>query len=154
RELLQRAYLARAGQLRAGNYLRDAVTVLQNAAQLGGAPDFLEKLAEEMAACGEVRPALKLLDQVPGSPALPRVLAHAADVARKEGKNGRKLLPESLHGQFDLVVQAFAQAEAGQDEAARQSLQGIGLQSPFLEWKLLLRGLLAYYQKDDARALE
>ena len=33
-------------------------------------------------------------------------------------------------------------------------MQGIGLQSPFMEWKLLLRGLLAYYQKDDGRALE
>src|SRR5262249_20252324 len=34
------------------------------------------------------------------------------------------------------------------------TLQGIGLQSPFLEWKVLLRGLLAYHQKDDPRALE
>ena len=51
------------------------------------------------------------------------------------------------------MLQAFRQVEAGQDEAARESLQGIGLQSPFLEWKLLLRGLLAYYQGDDVRAV-
>ncbi|HKB39766.1 MAG TPA: tetratricopeptide repeat protein, partial [Gemmataceae bacterium] len=29
-----------------------------------------------------------------------------------------------------------------------------GLRSPFLEWKLMLRGLQAYYQQDNARALE
>src|SRR5205823_3557044 len=34
------------------------------------------------------------------------------------------------------------------------SLQIIGLRSPLLEWKLLLRGLIAFYQRDDARALE
>src|SRR5262249_34826109 len=43
---------------------------------------------------------------------------------------------------------------AGQDEAARETLQGIGLRSPFLEWKVLLRGLMAYYQHDDVRALD
>src|SRR5947207_13345360 len=44
--------------------------------------------------------------------------------------------------------------EAGQDEAMRETLQPISLRSPFLEWKLLLLGLQAYYQNDDARALE
>src|SRR5204862_1272396 len=70
------------------------------------------------------------------------------------GQAGRDALPEALRPQFDLVTQAFAHAEAGRDEEARAALQGVGLQSPFLEWKVLLRGLLAYYQNDDARALE
>src|SRR5262249_37068138 len=47
-----------------------------------------------------------------------------------------------------------AQVEVGQDDAARETLQGIGLRSPFLEWKLFVRGLSAYYQRDDPRALE
>ena len=63
-------------------------------------------------------------------------------------------LPESLHADFDRIVLAFQQAEAGKDDDARATLQGIGLRSPFLEWKLLLRGLQAYYANDDARALE
>src|SRR5207253_11459096 len=78
----------------------------------------------------------------------------AADAAIAQGKGGRAQLPEAVQGQFDLVQQAFAQVEAGQDEVARTTLQGIGLASPFLEWKVLLRGLMAYYQGDDARALE
>jgi tetratricopeptide (TPR) repeat protein len=154
KELLQRTYLARARQLRSMGYLRDAATVLENAAQMDGEPAFLEQLAEEVASAGDVRGALKILDRIPGSQAAPRVLGQAADAALREGKKGRSLLPESLQGHFDLIIQAFEQAEAGQDEQVRTSLQGIGLQSPFLEWKLLLRGLLAYYQKDDLRAIE
>src|SRR5207244_3559907 len=67
---------------------------------------------------------------------------------------GKAALPPEFHADFDRVVQTFAQLEAGQDDAARDSLQAIGLRSPFLEWKVLLRGLLAYSQNDDGRALE
>src|SRR5581483_3456078 len=49
---------------------------------------------------------------------------------------------------------AFAASQAGRDDEAREALQGIGLQSPFLEWKVLVRGLLAYYAGDDVRARE
>ncbi len=76
----------------------------------------------------------------------------AADAAIAQGDAGK--LPPELHADFDRVVQAFAQVQSGQDEAAREILQGIGLRSPFLEWKLLLRGLIAYYQRDDTRALD
>jgi tetratricopeptide (TPR) repeat protein len=82
------------------------------------------------------------------------MLGQAADAAIRQGSGGRELLLQSLREQCDLLRQAFAHAEAGRDEEARAALQGIGLQSPFLEWKLFLRGLLAYYQNDDARALE
>ena len=82
------------------------------------------------------------------------VLARMADSALRQGKAGRQTLPEEFQSHFDLVRDAFARAEAGQDDEARALLQGIGLQSPFLEWKVFLRGLLAYYQKDDTRAVE
>src|SRR5690606_28218214 len=42
----------------------------------------------------------------------------------------------------------------GQDDKSKELLQGIGLRSPFLEWKVLLRGLLAYYQGEDERACD
>ena len=67
---------------------------------------------------------------------------------------GRAQLPAAYHADFDRILQAFREVEAGQDEPAKTTLQGISLRSPFLEWKLLLRGLLAYYQNDDAKALE
>jgi tetratricopeptide (TPR) repeat protein len=154
KELLEKACLARARQLLSQGHDRDARLVLENAAQLDGNPAFLEQVAQELAAAGDAAGALRLLERVPGSQALPQVLGHAVDGALRQGSAGRDALPEPLRPQFDLVLQAFAQAEAGQDEQARATLQGIGLQSPFLEWKVLLRGLLAYHQKDDPRALE
>jgi tetratricopeptide (TPR) repeat protein len=154
RDLLQQMILGRARQLRGQGLLRDAQGTLESAASLDGGRAWVEQVAQELAACGAVARALELLRPFPDSPALPRVLGLAVDAAVGQGKAGRSLLPEHLHAHFDLVVQAFAQAEAGRDEEARTSLQGIGLQSPFLEWKVLLRGLLAFYQGDNLRALE
>jgi tetratricopeptide (TPR) repeat protein len=153
--LLRDAYLGRARQLRGQGHTRDAVTVIRAALALPDPePAWREELAEELAACGEVREALALFDPAAITPGQARVLARGADRALQEGPAGRALLPESLHADFDRVFGAFAQLEAGQDDAAREALQAIGLRSPFLEWKVLLRGLLAYYHNDDARALE
>jgi tetratricopeptide (TPR) repeat protein len=153
-ELLRQMTLGRARQLRAQGYTRDAQTLLDNAVSLDAGRAWHEQLAQEMAAAGHARRALELLRPYPDSPALAGVLTQAADAALGQGRAGRGLLPEALQGPFDLVLQAFAHAEAGRDEDARNALQGIGLQSPFLEWKLLLRGQIAYYQGDHARALE
>src|SRR5205814_10457188 len=55
---------------------------------------------------------------------------------------------------FDAVLNAFHLYEAGHDDAAREKVQAVGLSSPFLDWKLLLRGLIAAAAGDDARALD
>ncbi len=49
---------------------------------------------------------------------------------------------------------ALQHYDAKRDDAARESLNAIGLGSPFLEWKLWLRGLLAWGADDPGRALE
>ncbi len=154
-ELLRQAYLGRTRQLRTQGQTGNALTVLNAALMVDNtAPAWLEQVAEEMARCGEVKRAMDLLAQVPESAARPRVLAGAADAAMQQEAAGRALLPESLHADFDRILLAFRQTEAGKDDDARATLQGVGLRSPFLEWKLLLRGLQAYYANDDARALE
>jgi len=82
----------------------------------------------------------------------PKVLALAADRAiRLQSKD---FLPDDLHAGFDAVIAAFRSYETGNDEAARQALEAIGLRSPFLEWKLLLRGLMAHAAGEDDRAVE
>jgi tetratricopeptide (TPR) repeat protein len=152
-ELLRRAYLGRARQLRGQGHTRDAVTVLRAALAVDRSnAEWLGQIAAELAQSGEVKEALALL--TPDAPAAAAVLAHAADAAVPQGDAGRALLPAAWQADFARVVAAFRFAEAGNDEAARAELQLIGLRSPFLEWKLLLRGLQAYYQHDDARALE
>lgn len=156
RQLLCTVYEERARQLRGQGNLRDATTVLENALQLAGdvPTDWLARIGQELAECGDIRQAFRVAARIPASPEQARILAHAVDAAVSQGKRGQQHLPADLQTGYDLVIKAFEQSEAGQDDAARETLQGIGLQSPFLEWKVLLRGLLAYYQNDDAKALE
>jgi tetratricopeptide (TPR) repeat protein len=76
------------------------------------------------------------------------------DRAMQQEAKGRAAVPAEWQPDFDAVLEAFSLVEQGQDEAARAKLQTVGLRSPFLEWKLFLRGLIAFFQKDDTRALE
>src|SRR5262249_41438768 len=114
-------------------------------------PDWRQALALEVARCGEAERALGLLGPVPPSPEL---LGHLADAALTREGVAPDALPPALRDDLGVVREASRLTEAGQDAAAREALQKVGLRSPFLEWKLLLRGLLAYYQHDDARAVE
>jgi tetratricopeptide (TPR) repeat protein len=155
RELLKEVYLGRAHQLRAQGHARDAATVLEAAARLEESdPAWLERLAAELARLGEGARAQALLALVPEQARSGKMEAALADGAFLLESGGRAALPPALQADYDRVVQAFAHVEAGRDDEARAALQGVGLRSPFLEWKLLLRGLQAYYQNDDARALE
>lgn len=70
---------------------------------------------------------------------------------RTRNKTG---LPPEQHAEFQAILQAFVSYEAGSDEAARAALQTLGLKSPFQDWKLLIRGLMAYSTGDDARTIE
>jgi len=154
-ELVKKASLARARHLHEQGYSQDAITLLENAQQLDpGNPSWLRSLAELLARCGATQQALTLVQSLAEGADRTRVLAHAVDAAVPKQSAGRALLPPALQPEFDRVLQAFREVEAGQDEQARTTLQTIGLRSPFLEWKLLLRGLQAYYQHDDPRALE
>ena len=153
--LLRRCYLATAEGLVARNTFREAHALLNEAERLSVSdPAWWERLAELRADLGDHGRAMQLLDRAPGTAARPRVLGHVADRAVREGPAGRELLPEDLRPGFDAVRRAFAEYEAGQDEAAREALNAVGLSSPFLEWKLLLRGLIAWSANDTPRALE
>ena len=97
---------------------------------------------------GKLNEALALADEVTRG----RVLGHGVDRAIR--LQVRDALPEDLRAGYDAVVLAFKHHEAGREDAARAALEPIGLRSPFLEWKVLLRGLLAHAAGDDARATE
>ena len=154
-DLLKRAYLARGRELRERGAERDSVIVLKAAlVAQGDDPAWVLQVAEELARSGAAREALDLVPHLTDPAAKDRIAAHAADAALRQGRNGRTLLPEYLSPEFDLIIQAFELSETGHDEQARQALSGLGLKSPFLDWKLLIRGLLAYYSGDDVRALE
>ena len=154
RELLRQVTLERAQDLQGQGKTGDAVTIFNHALTMGGTPEFLAKVALGLTACGAVAQAMTAVEKLPDPAVRQQVLNQTVDAAVARGLAGKNVLPEPLHGPFDLILQAFAHYEAGRDEEARTALQGIGLQSPFLEWKVLLRGLIAYQASDDARALE
>src|SRR5205823_13354992 len=79
-------------------------------------------------------------------------LGAAADRAVR--LRSKQSLPEELHAGCDAILTAFRHHEAGDEAAAREALEPVGLRSPFLEWKVLLRGLFAHAAGDDARAAE
>lgn len=117
-------------------------------------PAWLEQLIVFRARSGDWQGARRLIDRVPGCTVTAKALGFLVDRALRDPKNGKALLPPDLHAGFDAIIMAFAQYERGDDEGARNSLQAIGMQSPILDWKLLLRGLIAYSTSDDARMLE
>jgi tetratricopeptide (TPR) repeat protein len=155
-QLLKNTYLGRARQLRGQGMVKDAISVLQFAAQMGdGPPGWLKEVADELSLCGKGQEALALARQAGGDPQIEaKLLGQSVDQAIRQEAKGRAQVPPEWQDDFDRVLSAFAQVEAAQDDRARDTLQAIGLRSPFLEWKLFLRGLIAYYQGDDGRALE
>jgi tetratricopeptide (TPR) repeat protein len=154
RELLKRTALARAADLTAHGHQRDAAAVLASILALDSAPEFLAQVATRFADIGDLGRALELQGKLTDPKLQAQVMAHVADEVVRQGPAAKSHLPAALQGQTDVIWQAFTHAEKGEDDAARDQLQGIGLQSPLLEWKLLLRGLLAYYASEDARALD
>ena len=80
------------------------------------------------------------------------VLLVAADFAVQ--KQSGIMLPANLKPGLEAIITAFRHYEANRDEQARKALELIGIRSPFLEWKIFLRGLLAFSQNDHPRAID
>jgi tetratricopeptide (TPR) repeat protein len=57
-----------------------------------------------------------------------------------------------LAGDLSAVQEAFAAYDRGADEAVVEALRPLGLKSPFRYWKLLMRGLIAFYGGDEETA--
>lgn len=90
----------------------------------------------------------------PDPPSAVADFAAAVDAALATAPMGRSLLPLMLHTDYDRVVSAFDCLHRNDPAAAREAVQPIGLASPFLDWKLLVRGLVAFYTDDPVRAIE
>ncbi|MFO0864311.1 MAG: hypothetical protein U0744_06580 [Gemmataceae bacterium] len=154
-ELLRQAVRLRAEHLQRDNQLKEAAVLWRHLLTLGDIPGTREIVAEGLARCGfaaEVIQHLALLP--PDAPARARIVGVMVDTALEQGALGKTLLPAEYHAGFDAVLQGIEHAHQGRDDDARSAIQTVGLQSPFLEWKVFLRGLLAWYAGDDQRALE
>jgi tetratricopeptide (TPR) repeat protein len=111
-------------------------------------------LVEDLAVSGDYPSARAIYNALPEPRPAIKLAERAADISLERGDKGREMLPAEWRADHDRIRKAFLNLAAGRDDEVRTELQAIGLQSPFADWKLLLRGLLAYYQNEDARALE
>lgn len=110
--------------------------------------EWKNRLAVQLARGGLLAKATALAE-----PTLhPAITAHFADWAVRT--RNRDALPEPLRPQYDAVTTAFLHYTAGKDDPAREALNAVPLSSPLIEWKLLVRGLIAWSTGDDPRAVE
>ena len=151
-KLLRDVSLERGEQLLREGKDKEAAVVFGNTLKLGADADVSARIGVRFAQAGDLAAAIALMDRAPDGPARMRFLGHLVDAAIQRGERDR--LAPDLHAGFDAVAHAFARYERGQDAEALDTLQAIGLRSPFLEWRVLLRGLSAYSRGDDAKALE
>ncbi|MDB5311654.1 MAG: hypothetical protein JWO38_5856 [Gemmataceae bacterium] len=151
--LRKRAVAAAAGYYADRDKAVEFNRMLAEADQLDPAdPAWAAARAELLARGGNLAAALTRAEALAYPAVRARVTGHAADRAvRLQTKDW---LPADLHPGFDAVLAAFRHHEAGAEAAAREALEPVGLRSPFLEWKVLIRGLLAHAAGDDARAAE
>ena len=122
------------------------------AERLPADPNWTIELACLQAAGWNYNRGLELIAPLADPAATARVTVTAVDRAVRLQEDS--VLPMELRAGCQAILAAFRAYEAKNDEAAKEALQAIGLQSPFLEWKLLLRGLSAYTASDNGRAIE
>jgi tetratricopeptide (TPR) repeat protein len=151
-KVLRDVSLERGEQLLREGKDKEAAVVFGNTLKLGVDADVQARIGIRFAQAGDLAAAVAILDRLPEGPARTKVIGHLVDAALERDQRDR--LTPDLHAGFDSVVHAFARYERGQDAEALDTLQAIGLRSPFLEWRVLLRGLSAYSRGDDAKALE
>jgi tetratricopeptide (TPR) repeat protein len=126
--------------------VRATVETLKFAADFAAKhPSINEEVAVFHANAGDFAKALQLANT-------PRVNYHIADLCVRRGK--AEGVSETLTNDLATILKAFREYEAGNDEAARVVMSTLGLTSAFMQWRLLLRGLIAYTTGDHARALE
>ena len=128
----------------------DAIRAVEKFAT--SSPEWAEDVAVLYAKIGEFAKAKQFAAISTLPTTATKVGGYIADLLVR--RNRPEPVPEDYRVGLHAILNAFKQYEAGQDEAAKTTLQVIGLQSPFLEWKLTLRGLMAYTANDDARAIE
>ena len=146
RSLLQRALLSRGRELQARSMLEPARAVIVELDELG------EVSAEYQADASRLRALLGLADgldsfELGEDQGLRNELADQAVLLNGAGPQfgGLTETAETVRAGLDA-------AENGKYASAIELVASIGRDSPFCDWKLLVRGLCAYYQQDDQRA--
>lgn len=147
--LLHEAVTARVGHWLATGQTRFAVDLIAKVLpRFADDPPRSAELARLLVRCGEFAAAR------PFAADESVWLGWLADAAVERVAGADAELPDPHRAAVANVVAAFADFHQGRDDDARARLAAIPLGSPLLEWKVALRGLMAWQAGDDARALE
>ncbi len=150
--ILRKTIVAAATHFADSGQHPEFVRTMAHAESLPTDPAWTGELAVLHARGGNAPRAKQLAEPLTDPAVHAAVLAHTVDRAVRS--RSKSALPADQHAGFDAVLTAFDRYEKGQDDDARAALEAVGLRSPFLEWKVLLRGLIAYSAGEDGRAVE
>jgi tetratricopeptide (TPR) repeat protein len=151
RQLLERAYCARAEQLQKAGLNDQARSAFGELTELGiTSPEVQAQLPRlriliGLTEAGTAGDAASLWE------ANPELLIELADRAVFH----RQQVPDKyveIHGDCQRIRAALEAVERGNDAAAMEQLNDISRRSPCADWKLFVRGLAAFYQGDAERA--
>lgn len=127
--------------------------VLQDAERFDSTnPDWLRTLAGLHLYAGNRDRAYELLRTPPDSEIAHDLERFAVDRCVRLKKP--ETVSHELRAGYQAIHDAYDRYTRADDEGCRAALETIGLRSPYLDWKLLLRGLIAYSNGEDARAAE
>ena len=150
RQILERSWLARGLQLARAGLRTEGRAAAQELLTLGvSQADVRQGLPELLLAVGLYDQAVtsgKVFGD--GQEADPVVLARAADRAVVEPAAAPASLP-GIRAGAATVRAALDALAAGDENAAMAALGDVSRNSPFADWKFFVRGLAAYYRRDD-----
>ena len=146
RSFLEHVLIAQAQELY--RYDRPACrAVLEELLKLGVTEPAVE------AALPELLASFGLLDRLPGAERI-----SSAERARLENRIADEAVLHAgescvagaaLRAAAERIRSALASLEQGDEASALERLQGIGRESPLADWRFFVRGLAAYYRRDD-----
>ena len=149
--LLERAYFLRADQLQRDRMTGGAYEVARQLQNLGVTdPGLVEDAARLFVSLGLTRGALALQDRLESPEQRDRLIQQAVDqsVAHPEEVPAESA---DLRRDAELVRAALEAREAGDEPRVHELLATLPRSSPLADWKLLVRGLLAF-DRDDLKA--
>ena len=149
RQLLEQAYLARVQQLRGRGLTTEAGAVFDELVALGPTdPEVTPQLSRlrVMLGKGGAKTAQLLAED-------PALLVQLADEAVLDPQVEFPGDPQ-VRKQIEQIREALQCVERGADDAVGPLLQDIPRTSPLGDWKLLIRGLSAFYLREQERTDE
>jgi tetratricopeptide (TPR) repeat protein len=147
---LVEATIGRAVQMQQTGQPTEAVQLLTTiAADVPNTPGQFVPYVNAFLLAGDWQTADRLIGQVTDAGTQAQLAALCVDHAVLCDEVNQDHLPVSFKTQAQCVLQALADWEQGNDTAANDAVAAFPDDSPWHDWKILIRGLTAFYGEPD-----